>query len=264
MVTTIGNLIVESQSPHTHDVSSVRASEPVHDIDVVGCLLQQQPGAMLARGMPILEVEVTSSANEVAAPHRLDLTDPSGTDEVTHRPHDVHVAHVVADVQLRPGPMSCHQHLGCRLQGDRQWFLQVDGDTGLQQGASHLDVGVVRGGDEGDVDPCPDEPRDVAGDDDGVGVLAKTIRHPSAGQVVRLANGHNGTAIALQLGIEGESRTRPYSHHAYSQDLYSSLVSCCRHNAVMTFLDLLENPLNTLQSHRVRSLDTKERRGHMT
>ena len=32
----------------------------------------------------------------------------------------------------------------------------------------------------------------------------------------------------------------------------------------MTFLDLLENPLNTLQSHRVRSLDTKERRGHMT
>ena len=132
MVTTIGNLIVESQSLHTHDVSSVGAGEPVHDIDVVGRFLQQQPGAMLARSMPILEVEVTSGANEVTAPNRLDLTDPSGTDEVTHRPHDVHVAHVVADVQLRPGPMGCHQHLGCRLQGDRQWFLQVDGDTGLQ------------------------------------------------------------------------------------------------------------------------------------
>ena len=114
-----GDLVVEGQASHSHYLGCVRVGEPVHDIDIVGGLLQQQTTDVTSFGVPVLEVVVPAVADEVAAPYGLDLADTAGADDVTHGPHDVHVPHVVSDVQTR----------ACAIGGleDPGGSLEIDG-----------------------------------------------------------------------------------------------------------------------------------------
>src|SRR5262249_12619378 len=86
---------VDGQLAGGGDPCGVAAAQPVHDVDGVRRLLQEQPGAPPALGVPVLEVVVAAVGHEVADPDGLRLADGPLGDDVAHQAYDAHVPHVV-------------------------------------------------------------------------------------------------------------------------------------------------------------------------
>ena len=146
-------LPVDHESAHADDAGRRGVSQPAHDVDVVGGLLQQQAGDVAALGVPVAEVVVAAVAHEVAAPDGLELADPPGVDDRLQQPHHLHVAHVVAHVEAGAGAPGHLQDAVGGLDGDGQGLLQVDRDAGLEEEAGQLLVRVVGSGQDDRVDP---------------------------------------------------------------------------------------------------------------
>lgn len=121
----------------------VAAGQPVHHVDVVGTLLQQQAGGPATVGVPVLEVEVAAVPDEVPAPDRLHLADRAGGDQFAHRQHHRHVPHVVADVQPGAALVRGLQHAVAAGGGDRQRLLHEHRYAGPEEVDRRVLVQVV-------------------------------------------------------------------------------------------------------------------------
>lgn len=143
---------VDHQVAEGLDVLRVAAREPVQDVDVVGGLLEQQPGRVPAFGVPVLEVPVAAVADEVPDPDRLDLADGAVPDQVAHQSDDGHVAHVVADVEPGAGLVRRAQDRVAALDADVEGLLHEDRLARPERFAGQVGVGVVGGEDQDRVD----------------------------------------------------------------------------------------------------------------
>ena len=61
---------IHAQTAQRHHALRVRLRQPVHHIDIVGALLQQQTFGIFALGVPILEVIIAAVPDEMATPNR--------------------------------------------------------------------------------------------------------------------------------------------------------------------------------------------------
>ena len=174
----------------------------------MGALLQQQPGAVFPFGMPVLEVVVPAVSDEMAAPDGLDLADRAVGDQPVHYLDDVHVAHVVPDVEPGPGLVGGLQHgVGVR-DGNRQRFLQKDRDARTQQIDGDGRVRIVGRQHEGGVDPMLYQFTVGAHDLD----TSTDAGHPGCSVRVRLG-GHHDTSIVVSH-VAGESGPGPGADNA--------------------------------------------------
>ena len=148
---------VDHQVSHGDDAGGHRVGQPVHDVDVVRCLLQEEARRAASIRVPVLEVVVAPVADEVAAPDRFHLADAALLDDAAQRAHHVHVAHVVADVQGRARAVRGLQDAVGSFDRDGDRLFEEDRNPGLEQGAGDVLVGVVGAGDDGRVDRQAEE-----------------------------------------------------------------------------------------------------------
>ena len=148
---------VDHQVSHCDDAGGHRVGQPVHDVDVVRCLLQEEARRAAAIRVPVFEVVVASVADEVAAPDRFHLADAPLLDDAAQRAHHVHVAHVVADIQGRACPVRGLQDSVGSFDRDGDRLFEEDRDPCLEQRAGDVLVGVVGAGDDGGVDRQTEE-----------------------------------------------------------------------------------------------------------
>ena len=146
--TAISDLSVEHEIPHANDTFGDGIRQPVHDVNVMGSFLKQQPSCSTAICMPILEVIVTTIAHEVTAPNCSDLTDQTILDNLTQNSYNRHVSHIVPHIEGSLGPICGFKNAISTLNSDRNWFFQIDRNPSFQECAGDVFVSVIRAGND--------------------------------------------------------------------------------------------------------------------
>src|SRR5580704_10466713 len=96
------NVTVNHKLSHCGHPFRVAAAKPVENVDIVGAFLEKESGRLSAVAMPIAVVSLAPVADEVPAPGGFHCADPALVDPGFHLPDHREVAHVVAEVKLRP------------------------------------------------------------------------------------------------------------------------------------------------------------------